>query len=124
VERELEKSISTPNLKEQSKEQEKEERELSEEPEELRKSEEQKEELLSKDGESRELTTHKHGGAIDSRSIDGDSVEECREPKATGTLEDTQILERSSVLETGELLKNTGDNTVSKKEETSLLTET
>jgi len=123
VERELEKSISTPKPKEQGQEKTRKER-LSEEPEKPEKLEEEREELLSKDGESRELTTHKHGGAIDSRSTDGDSVEECREPKATGTLEDTQILERSSVLETGELLKNTGDNTVSKKEETSLLTET
>ena len=123
MERELEKSISTPKPKEQSQERTRKER-LSEEPEKPEKLGEEREELLNKDGESRELTTHKHGGAIDSRSTDGDLVEECQELKATGTLEDTQILERSSVLETGKLLENTGENTVSEKEETNLLTKT
>lgn len=100
---------------------------MSGESEELKgpeKLEELKEELLDKDGELREPATHKHGGAIDLESTDGDSAEECLELKATGISVDTPISERSSVLETGELLKNTGDNTVSKKEEISLLTET
>lgn len=123
MERELEKSISTPKPKEQSQERTRKER-LSEEPEKPEKLGEEREELLNKDGESRELTTHKHGGAIDSRSTDGDLVEECQELKVTGTLEDTQILERSSVLETGKLLENIGENTVSEKEETNLLTKT
>lgn len=123
MERELEKSISTPKPKEQSQERTRKER-LSEEPEKPERLGEEREELLNKDGESRELTTHKHGGATDSRSTDGDLVEECQELKVTGTLEDTQILERSSVLETGKLLENIGENTVSEKEETNLLTKT
>jgi len=97
------------------------ESEESKEPEKL---EELKEELLDKDGELREPATHKHGGVTDSLSTDGDSAEECQEPKVTGISEDTLILERSSALETGKLLKLTGENSVSKKEETSLLTET
>lgn len=87
-------------------------------------SEKLQEKLLNKDGELREPATHKHGGVTDSLSTDGDSAEECQEPKVTGISEDTLILERSSALETGKLLKLTGENSVSKKEETSLLTET
>lgn len=89
-----------------------------------RKSERSKEKPPDKDGESREPATHKHGGVIDSESTDGDSAEECLELKVTGISEDTLISERNSVLETGKLLKLTGDNLVSKKEETSLLIET
>lgn len=103
---------------------EKERKLLEELEEELEKSEGSKEEPPDKDGELRELATHKHGGAIDLESTDGDSVEECLELKVTGTSEDTLILERNGELETGKLLKSTGDNSVSKKEETSLLTET
>jgi len=95
--------------------------ELEEEPEEL---EELREELPDKDGESRELVTHKLGGVTDSESTDGDSAGECQDLKVTGILEDTLILERSLVQETGELLKSTGENLVLKKEEISLLIET
>lgn len=97
---------------------------LEESEEEPERSEEFVERPPNKDGESRELVTHKHGGVIDLESTDGDSAEECLELKDTGISEDTLILERSGDLETGELLKSTGDNMVSRREETSLLTET
>lgn len=103
---------------------EKERKLLEELEEESELSEESEERLPDKDGELRELLTHKHGGVIDLESTDGDSVEECLELKVTGTSEDILILERNGDLETGELLKSTGENSVSKKEETSLLTET
>lgn len=98
-------------------------RKLSEESEESREFEELEEELLDKDGELREPQVHKPGGATDLESIDGDSAEECLELKVTGISEDILTSERNTVLETGELPKNTGENSVSKKEETSLLTE-
>jgi len=102
------------------------ERQLSKTSEKLKRSKQSEklpEELLDKDGELREPAALKHGGVTDSLSTDGDSAEECQEHKVTGISEDTLILERLSALETGKLLKNIGENSVSKKEETSLLTE-
>lgn len=53
----------------------------------LEESKNQRERVLPRDGsgESRELTTHIHGGHTDSESIDGDMAEECLEAKVTGT---------------------------------------
>jgi len=129
VERESELDIDTstpgrPEAREPELLSEKERKLLEESEEELEESEGSEEELPDKDGELRELATHKHGGAIDLESTDGDSAEECLELKVTGTSEDTLILERNGDLETGELLKSTGENSVSKKEEISLPTET
>jgi hypothetical protein len=126
VERESELDIDTSTLTRERPELSSEEvKRLSEESEEeLEELEESEEELPDKDGESRELQTHKPGGAIDLESTDGDTAEECQELKVTGISEDTLISERNSALETGELLKNTGGNSVSRREETSLLTET
>jgi hypothetical protein len=124
VERESEPDIDTNTyLKERRELSSERARKLSEKSEELKESEELEEELPDKDGESREPQPLKPGGATDLESIDGDSAEECQELKVIGISEDILTLERNMELETGELLKNTGENLVLKKEEISLLIE-